>query len=719
MTLAEAALWYAERGIPVFPCRVRGKEPLTQHGFHDATTDLEQVRAWWREHPQANIGVDLERSRLLLIDADPRNGGPEDRADLAAALGGLPDNAPEVVTGGGGRHIYLRCDDPLPYAATAPGIEIKARGYAVLPPSVHPITKRRYTWDGADPESALLDPPTVPEGLLRRLLAAAKNGGGKAGREVPERIPDGKKHYYCASLAGTLRRRGFSADEIYASLVAVSHRFESSVPEENLRRIADDIAGRYPAGEKVTTAAKAEPTVGAPNLNVFMHNDHGNSQRLVAMYGADLRYCYRMRKWLVWDGRRWAVDEGDRAKRCAKETALEFLCQAERKDHKLAAEFARRTLDDKRIASMLSSAQCELPINPAELDTHPHLLNFANGTVDLRDGKLLPHEREHFITKIVHHEYHPGAPCPTFIGFLDRIMGGGPDASEGELERSDRLISYLQKALGYSLTGLTSEKAVFFAHGGGNNGKTTLLSVFREILEDYATLLQIDTLMVRQESNNTQADLANLRGARFAMTSETEEGQRLSEGKLKRITQGMGKISATRKYENSIEFAETHKLWMDCNHKPVIRGTDRAIWNRLHLIPFNVVIPDEDIDRSLKGKLMGEATGILSWAVAGGVRWFAEGLGRPPEVAEAVREYRREMDIVGRFIEERCRVLPTAKERSSTLYKEYVRWAEDSGERPVSGVKFGLAMAEREFDKERDERGQWYRGLTLVGKEVL
>src|SRR6266852_1746634 len=143
------------------------------------------------------------------------------------------------------------------------------------------------------------------------------------------------------------------------------------------------------------------------------------------------------------------------------------------------------------------------------------------------------------------------------------------------------MIAYLQRAIGYSLTGSTAEKAVFMLFGRTNNGKTTLLSLIYRLIEEYAVLLQIDTLMTRQESNNTQADLADLRGARFVMTSETEEGQRLAAGKLKRITQGMGSIKATRKYENPITFPETHKLWVDCNHSPIVRGTDDAIWRRL------------------------------------------------------------------------------------------------------------------------------------------
>jgi putative DNA primase/helicase len=442
-------------------------------------------------------------------------------------------------------------------------------------------------------------------------------------------------------------------------------------------------------------------------------HDSGNAERLILLHGHELRYCHAFKKWLIYDRRRWAIDKTDQSRKLAKQTIVAFMEQAIEARNEPAEKFARLSLDSKRITNMLSMAECEAFVTSDQLDQDIWLLNFLNGTVDLRTGKLRRHDPGELITKLVHCEYRQDAECPIFLAALGRMMGAGPDASEAELERADRLVSYLQKALGYSLTGSTSEKVVFLCHGLGNNGKTTLLSTFLQILKEYSVLLQIDTLMVRQESSNSQADLADLRGARFVMTSETEEGQRLAEGKLKRITQGMGKIKACRKYENPVEFDETHKLWMDCNHKPIVRGTDAAIWNRLHPIPFTVTIPAAEIDPELPAKLLAESPGILAWAVAGSVRWCIERLGKAPEVTEAVREYREEMNQVGRFLAECCIILPTGTVKARQLYSAYRKWVEDAGEHSISEAIFAKRLADRGTEKSRTESGVAYRGVGL------
>jgi len=295
---------------------------------------------------------------------------------------------------------------------------------------------------------------------------------------------------------------------------------------------------------------------------------------------------------------------------------------------------------------------------------------------------------------------------------LKRIMGA-TETDESKL-RAAQMIDFLQKAIGYSLTGVTSEKAVFILWGTGDNGKTTLLELFRFLLEEYAVLLQVDTLMTKShETNNTHADLADLRGARFVMTSETEKGQRLAEGKLKRITQGMGKIKAVRKYENPIQFAETHKLWMDANHKPIIRGTDNAIWNRLHLIPFTVTIPKAEQDRNLLEKLKDEADAILAWAVYGARRWYESGLGKPDVVTAAIAGWRDESDLFKDFIEDCCESDAKAQCGVGDLRKAYVSWCEDNGTKPLDTRDFNQRLEEFGFQRQRDKSRRFWSGIAL------
>lgn len=455
----------------------------------------------------------------------------------------------------------------------------------------------------------------------------------------------------------------------------------------------------------------------SPDLLGYLFNDHGNACRLIALYGENLRYCHSFKKWLVWDGMRWAVDDTDQAYRLAKLTMLEFLKQVvDSHSGEQAEKFARGCLDARRVTSMLSMAESEIFIRPGELDADPYLLNFLNGTVDLRTAELHPHDRGDFITKLVHYRYSPKAKCPSWLSFLDQVMGGGPGASEGELERARRMAEYLQRALGYSLTGCTIEKAVFVPFGEGDNGKSTMLTTFRQVIDEYSVLLQADTLMVRQESNNSQADLADLRGARFVQTSETEEGQRLAQGKLKRITQGMGKIKAVRKYENPIEFPETHKLWIDTNRKPNIRDADdKATFNRLHPIPFTVRITRDQIDRDLPAKLLREAEGILAWAVEGTKLWHESGLLRPPEIEAAREQWHSEVDQLGRFIEERCIVADTVRARTSVVYAEYKRWTEEAGEKNVvNSASFRDRMVNRQYEIRHLSTGDVYLGIGLL-----
>jgi putative DNA primase/helicase len=469
--------------------------------------------------------------------------------------------------------------------------------------------------------------------------------------------------------------------------------------------------------------AALERTAGLPNLIAFHFADTGNADRLVALHGADMRYCYAFRKWMVWDGRRWAVDETGRALKRAKQTIIEFLRQiddtkyedAEKRE--TAERFARGSLDARRLEAMLKLAQPELPITPAELDRTASLLNCTNGTVDLKTGVLRPHRRGDWITKMVAFPYKAGAACPRWLRFLSEIMGGGPDAAEAACARADELIGYLQLALGYSITGEAREKAVFVAYGTGDNGKTTFLSVARDIIRDFATTVGLDLLTSKDDSNNVSAARAKLLGVRFAISSETEEGQRLSAARLKRICQGPGgEIEACRKYENPITFPETHKLWIDANHRPELPATDAAVWTRLHLIPFTLTIPKDRQDRELTAKLLEEGEGILAWLVIGAKQWYAEGLRESKAVNEATKAWQQELDRLRVYLDEYTEKAadPQAYLLNKMLYAAYKSWCEENGERSLSHVRFSRQMEAMNYRKgKRTDQGNVWLGIRF------
>jgi putative DNA primase/helicase len=567
---------------------------------------------------------------------------------------------------------------------------------------------------GSTPEAVY-----IPEGekdclSLRKLgLIATTNAGGAGIGWSPELTPHftGREIVVLADNdgPGLMHAEGVAA-ALYPVAKSVCVVWLPGLPEHgdvtdwleagHTRQELEDVVAQTPLWEPQLGVIPSDP---APQLDLRRQHfsDYGNAQRLIEMHGAKLRYCTPMRKWLIWDGRRWQIDNRDQIREIAQNTVLELARQALEARNDTMSRFAGHCLNSPRLAALIREAQPLLAVSPNELDTHPWLLNFLNGTLNLRSLELTPPSQGHLITKLVHYDYNPRAQCPRFLSFIDRSAGP--------------LVPFVQKALGYSITGVTSEKKAFLCLGPTDTGKTTLLNLFREhLFKEYCTLVMIDALMQKEEDNNSRADLTDLRGARLAMTSETEEGQRLREGKLKRITQGQGQIKSVRKYENPIEFNETHKLWIDANHKPIVKGTDSAIWNRLVPIPFPNQLAESEIDRELPNKLLQEAEGIIAWAVRGTRLWLEAGLGRPPEIESARNKWRDEMDRLKAFREACCVEGPGLNVQARPLFKAYRAWAEEAGEHPMTETMFGLRMDQAGIKKDRDAGNRViYRGIAL------
>lgn len=443
----------------------------------------------------------------------------------------------------------------------------------------------------------------------------------------------------------------------------------------------------------------------------YTFDDTGNADRLTDAFGDILRYSFPARKWLYYDGRRWTPDNEGTIRQMADKVVLampkdEHLYAADPDTHEAFKKHAKKSRSSSAKAAMIKETEHRVPILPSQMDNHHGLFNTPSGIVDLDTGEILEHNKDKFLTKMAGFDYTDNADCPQWQEFLGTIFRQDKD-----------LIRYIQKAVGYSLTGYNEEQCAFILHGDGRNGKTTFIEVLREILGDYAVNIQAETLMVKRGFSSGSSELARLAGARFATSSEPNDGMRFDEGLIKQLTGGEP-ITAAKKYEDEIEFTPVFKLWISTNHKPIIRGTDDGIWRRIHLIPFSVQIPAEKVDKRLRYKLMKEAPAILRWAVDGCLLWKREGLGLPSCMKEAVKEYRSKMDIVGTFIEECCETGYSYTEQGNTLFKAYQQWARENNEYEMTNTKFGIEVGKR-FAKLRRAGGVFYSGLRLLKQPYM
>lgn len=694
----EQLLWYAGRGLPIFPChwveagacscanpgcKSPGKHPLVENGFYAATANPGQVEAWHRRWPEANWAVRTGPASgggagILVVDIDPRHSGDATWEMLRDENPG-PLETVTVRTGGGGVHYWFQYPEGYVLSSKAgqlgPGVDIKAGGgYVLVPPS---RTAQPYAFDLNPAETAI---QALPGWILDRLGRPLRPGraAGKTRREPadgirpdavhadttradrnpPEKIPVGERHNTLVALGAALRHKGLAPDEIRAALLTVrDQRFEEIDPdsEAEIESVVQWLAEKSPG---------------------YSPSDLGNAERFIDQHGQDVRFCYPWERWLVWNGKRWAADADGEVVRRAHETVKGIYAEAAgcADDGKRQA-LARHALASEarfRVEALLQSARPYLAVAPGQLDQHPTLLNCANGVINLEDGTLLPHDRKYMLTRMVDVPYDAGAQCPAWEKFLDLVTG-----NDGALKL------FLHLAVGYTLTGRTDEHCLFFLYGTGKNGKSTFTETLRRLFNDYAQRTDIEAMLQSYAGRGAAASpyIANLAGARFVLASEMPEGRRLNEALVKDLTGG-DSITARHLFGNPFTFAPTHKLWVFGNYKPRIGGTDEGFWRRVRVIPFQVAIP-EALRRPMSEVLAefeAELPGILAWAVLGCVLWKYNGLEMPPAVAEATRSYRGEQDLVQQFIDECCEMHPEHRIDKDELYRAWRSWCENAGE---------------------------------------
>ena len=457
-----------------------------------------------------------------------------------------------------------------------------------------------------------------------------------------------------------------------------------------------DVSGFLAAGPRMCI----KPSTGLPAQDATVWaTDDALALAFTARYADDWRYCAAWGKWLVWTGTHWKVDETLLVHHLIRSICREAAVKVD--SHRLAAKLLasstvggveRLARTDRRHAS-----------TSEEWDADLFALNTPGGVVNLKTGRLRPHERTDRMTKIA--TATPRGSCPRWHAFLNDVTGGDTE-----------LQAYLQRMVGYTFTGATTAHALFFLYGTGANGKSVFVNTLSTILGDYATSAPMDTFM-EARGDRHPTDLAGLRGARFVSSIETEQGRRWNESKLKAITGG-DKISAGFMRQDFFEYLPQFKLVIAGNHKPSIRNVDEAMKRRLHLIPFTVTIPPDKRDGALTEKLLAERDGILAWAVEGCLRWQDEGLNPPESVVSATEEYFDEEDAIGDFLEEEGQRHEQARVAVGEVFQRWQEWAGKRGEYVGTSRWLAQQLANRGFTRTRLHAGvKALAGLSLKPKD--
>jgi putative DNA primase/helicase len=440
----------------------------------------------------------------------------------------------------------------------------------------------------------------------------------------------------------------------------------------------------------------------------FNTTDAGNGELFAHLYGGCVLFDHRQERWLFWNTKqsRWQPDDTRRVRLLGKRVASAWFKKARemsRSDKKNASyvfKWAYKSESASGIDATLRQAQTEPPISDAGdgWDADPWLFGVANGVVDLRTGKFRAGTQADRITKFSPVAFDAAAQCPRFLQFMDEIFAGDTE-----------LVRYVQKAIGYSLTGEAREQCLFACWGSGANGKSTLLELLFFILGDYACDLSFSSLEAKQ---HRLGDGVKLLGARFVKAVEVREDTTLDEARVKSWTGG-DTISVRPLYRQEISFQPTHKIWIAFNHKPRIQDDSVAMWRRIQLIPFNRTFGVQHADKGLLHKLRNEAVGVLNWAVEGCLAWQQEGLQTPQAVERATIEYADESDHLAAFLEECCDTDALLTVPKRELRSRYESWCSTHHERPKNRNDFSQAIRSRGFGEGSNGACKFWKGLRI------
>lgn len=452
-------------------------------------------------------------------------------------------------------------------------------------------------------------------------------------------------------------------------------------------------------------------------INKFGLTEQSNSDRFVHHYGDKVKYNFTNSKWYLWNGKVWAISEkGEIIEICKK--VVKFIKDEanplEQYEKEKLLKFYNKCLKYSAYNNIaeISKSHKKISAVMTDFDTNPALFNLQNGIFFLDSFEFKPHDQYYMITKIAEYSYLPDAKCPLWEEFLNEIFCNNQD-----------LILFVQKLVGYSLTGFADLQKVMFCYGSGANGKSVFFGVLGLLLGDYFQKSPLELVMLNSSNNSATPDVARLAGVRLTVLQEVPEGKRVNESRLKDLSGG-DKITARHLFKEYFDFTPQCKIWLYGNHKPRISGTDEGIWRRIIMLPFLYTVPSEKRRpmSEMMNEFKAEISGIFNWAIIGLKHYLMEGLNEPLIVLEAMQGYRSEMDMLGYFLTECTIIQDNLKVKQMSLYENFSSWCEQLGEKPMSARSFSQKMKERGFINQRGSGGTYeWIGLDILesGKELL
>jgi P4 family phage/plasmid primase-like protien len=439
-------------------------------------------------------------------------------------------------------------------------------------------------------------------------------------------------------------------------------------------------------------------------------SDKGNAELLAQYFGYDILFVPEAGKaggYYVWTGTHWEHDKGNAAMyRMAKKITGILLVHASKQptadQREEWASYAISCGNAGKLKNMIELVRTHVrTIHKSEFNNQRMLLNLKDGTVDLTTGQVRPHDRNDLLTKCQSIPWNPAAECKRWLQFLNEVF-----------EENQEVIDFIQRAVGYTLTGLTIEEVLFIGWGTGRNGKGKFTDTLIALLGDYARPAKFDMFVAKKGDEGKANDVAELFGARFVPASEGEQSKRLAEAKIKNMVSG-DPVEGEKKYQDSFTYYPEYKIWLFTNYKPRIVGTDEGIWDKVIFIPFKRYFEPHERDKNLLAKLKQELPGILQWAIRGCLAWQEQGLNVPECLKQATAEYRHEQNVLGHFVEDELVENDKLKAPCGQMYEHYKSWADKNGEYQMTATEFKERMEQRYGEAGRSAEGKFWKGVGI------